>query len=119
MNIAGFNTGLALKFILTPNININQDIVFGISSGAKFIPFIDDFNVKPSRIPISIYANILCGRRIYTINEKNALIVGFNVFYEYMFFNKNDVSKLFAGRNISQHHSLGALLSIGYHFGER
>ena len=36
----------------------------------------------------------------------------------YMFFNKNDAPKLFAGKNISQHHSIGALLSIGFHFGK-
>ncbi len=122
MGIIGINTGLALKFVLTPiflpnAINTNQYFVYGLSAGAKFIPFIGGISEKPSQVPISLYVNLSAERRIYTYDNR-ALSVGVNIFYEYMFFNKNDAPKLFAGRNISQHHSIGALLSIGFHFGK-
>ena len=118
MDIIGINTGLALKFVVTPiflenTMNREQQTVYGISAGAKFIPFINGL----SQVPISLYVNLSSERRIYTY-EKKALVVGINLFYEYMFFNKNDVSKLFASRNINQHHSIGALISVGFHFGE-
>lgn len=122
MDIIGINTGLACKFIVTPMflpnaINTNQSAVYGISAGAKFTPFIDGLNEKLNQIPISLYLNLSAERRIYTYDNR-ALVVGINLFYEYMFFNKNDVSKLFASRNINQHHSIGALISVGFHFGE-
>ena len=118
MDIIGINTGLALKFVVTPiflenTMNREQQTVYGISAGAKFIPFINGL----SQVPISLYVNLSSERRIYTY-EKKALVVGINLFYEYMFFNKNDVYKLFAGKNITQHHSIGVLMSIGFHFGE-
>ena len=122
MDIIGINTGLACKFIVTPMflpnaINTNQYAVYGISAGAKFTPFIDGLNEKLNQVPISLYLNLSAERRIYTYDNR-ALVVGINLFYEYMFFNKNDVSKLFASRNINQHHSIGALISVGFHFGE-
>lgn len=122
MDIIGINTGLACKFIVTPiflpnAINTNQSAVYGLSVGARFIPFIDDINEKPNQVPISLYVNLSVERRIYTYDNR-AFVVGANIFYEYMFFNKNDVSKLFASRNINQHHSIGALISVGFHFGE-
>lgn len=122
MDIIGINTGLACKFIVTPMflpnaINTNQSAVYGISAGAKFTPFIDGLNEKLNQVPISLYLNLSAERRIYTYDNR-ALVVGINLFYEYMFFNKNDVSKLFASRNINQHHSIGALISVGFHFGE-
>ena len=122
MDIIGINTGLACKFIVTlmflPNaINTNQYAVYGLSVGAKFTPFIDGLNEKLNQVPISLYVNLSAERRIYTYDNR-ALVVGINLFYEYMFFNKNDVSKLFASRNINQHHSIGALISVGFHFGE-
>lgn len=122
MDIIGINTGLACKFIVTPMflpnaINTNQSAVYGISAGAKFTPFIDGLNEKLNQVPISLYVNLSAERRIYTYDNR-ALVVGINLFYEYMFFNKNDVSKLFASRNINQHHSIGALISVGFHFGE-
>lgn len=122
MDIIGINTGLACKFIVTPMflpnaINTNQSAVYGISAGAKFTPFIDGLNKKLNQVPISVYVNLSAERRIYTYDNR-ALVVGINLFYEYMFFNKNDVSKLFASRNINQHHSIGALISVGFHFGE-
>lgn len=122
MDIIGINTGLACKFIVTPMflpnaINTNQYAVYGLSVGAKFTPFIDGLNEKLNQIPISLYLNLSAERRIYTYDNR-ALVVGINLFYEYMFFNKNDVSKLFASRNINQHHSIGALISVGFHFGE-
>lgn len=122
MDIIGINTGLACKFIVTPMflpnaINTNQYAVYGISAGAKFTPFIDGLNEKLNQVPISLYVNLSAERRIYTYDNR-ALVVGINLFYEYMFFNKNDVSKLFASRNINQHHSIGALISVGFHFGE-
>lgn len=122
MDIIGINTGLACKFIVTPmflpnTINTNQYAVYGLSVGAKFTPFIDGLNEKLNQIPISLYLNLSAERRIYTYDNR-ALVVGINLFYEYMFFNKNDVSKLFASRNINQHHSIGALISVGFHFGE-
>lgn len=122
MDIMGINTGLACKFIVTPMflpnaINTNQYAVYGLSVGAKFTPFIDGLNEKLNQVPISLYVNLSAERRIYTYDNR-ALVVGINLFYEYMFFNKNDVSKLFASRNINQHHSIGALISVGFHFGE-
>lgn len=122
MDIIGINTGLACKFIVTPMflpnaINTNQSAVYGLSVGAKFTPFIDGLNEKLNQVPISLYVNLSAERRIYTYDNR-ALVVGINLFYEYMFFNKNDVSKLFASRNINQHHSIGALISVGFHFGE-
>lgn len=119
MDIIGINTGLACKFIVTPMflpnaINTNQYAVYGLSVGAKFTPFL---NEKLNQVPISLYLNLSAERRIYTYDNR-ALVVGINLFYEYMFFNKNDVSKLFASRNINQHHSIGALISVGFHFGE-
>lgn len=122
MDIIGINTGLACKFIVTPMflpnaINTNQYAVYGLSVGAKFTPFIDGLNKKLNQVPISVYVNLSAERRIYTYDNR-ALVVGINLFYEYMFFNKNDVSKLFASRNINQHHSIGALISVGFHFGE-
>lgn len=121
MDIIGINTGLACKFIVTPMflpnaINTNQYAVYGLSVGAKFTPFIDGLNEKLNQVPISLYLNLSAERRIYTYD--NRALVGINLFYEYMFFNKNDVSKLFASRNINQHHSIGALISVGFHFGE-
>ena len=122
MDIIGINTGLACKFIVTPMflpnaINTNQYAVYGLSVGAKFTPFIDGLNEKLNQVPISLYLKLSAERRIYTYDNR-ALVVGINLFYEYMFFNKNDVSKLFASRNINQHHSIGALISVGFHFGE-
>lgn len=122
MDIMGINTGLACKFIVTPMflpnaINTNQYAVYGLSVGAKFTPFIDGLNEKLNQVPISLYVNLSAERRIYTYDNRS-LVVGINLFYEYMFFNKNDVSKLFASRNINQHHSIGALISVGFHFGE-
>ena len=122
MDIIGINTGLACKFIVTPMflpnaINTNQYAVYGLSVGAKFTPFIDGLNEKLNQVPISLYLNLSAERRIYTYDNR-ALVVGINLFYEYMFFNKNDVSKLFASRNINQHHSIGALISVGFHFVE-
>lgn len=122
MDIIGINTGLACKFVVTPMflpnaINTNQYAVYGLSVGAKFTPFIDGLNEKLNQVPISLYLNLSAERRIYTYDNR-ALVVGINLFYEYMFFNKNDVSKLFASRNINQHHSIGALISVGFHFGE-
>ncbi|MBW5393016.1 hypothetical protein, partial [Brachyspira pilosicoli] len=122
MDIMGINTGLACKFVVTPMflpnaINTNQYAVYGLSVGAKFTPFIDGINEKLNQVPISLYVNLSVERRIYTYDNR-AFVVGANIFYEYMFFNKNDVSKLFASRNINQHHSIGALISVGFHFGE-
>ena len=122
MDIMSINTGLALKFVAAPMflenaISTNQSVAYGISAGAKFTPFIDGLNEKLNQVPISLYFNLSAERRIYTYDNR-ALVVGINLFYEYMFFNKNDVSKLFASRSISKHHSIGALISVGFHFGE-
>ncbi|MEI0532132.1 hypothetical protein R4I97_11290 [Brachyspira pilosicoli] len=122
MDIMSINTGLACKFVVAPiffenAMNVNQYNVYGISTGAKFTPFIDGLNEKLNQVPISLYVNLSAERRIYTYDNR-ALVVGINLFYEYMFFNKNDVSKLFASRSISKHHSIGALISVGFHFGE-
>lgn len=121
MDIIGINTGLACKFVIAPMflpnaINTNLYAVYGISAGAKFTPFIDGINGKLNQVPISLYVNLSDEIRIYTYDNR-AFVVGINLFYEYMFFNKNDVSKLFASRNISKHHSIGALISVGFHFG--
>ena len=122
MDIIGINTGLALKFVVAPMFlenafNSNQYTVYGLSAGAKFTPFIDGLNEKLNQVPISLYFNLSAERRIYTYDNR-ALVVGINLFYEYMFFNKNDVSKLFASRSITKHHSIGALISVGFHFGK-
>ena len=80
MDIIGINTGLALKFVVTPiflenTMNREQQTVYGISAGAKFIPFINGL----SQVPISLYVNLSSERRIYTY-EKKALVVGIKAF---------------------------------------
>ena len=108
---------MALKFIFTPVLNSKIDLVFGLSSGVKFIPIIDD--IKPNKVPISPYVNLFLENRIYNVNETLAIVYGLNIFYEYMIFDKSDINNLFGGYNINQHHSIGAMLSIGIHFGKR
>lgn len=108
--------GLALKFILTDNIS-PVDLAFGVASGVKFIPLIEGIR-KPTKIPYSPYVRLFLEDRIY-VTEKMALIAGLDIYYEYMFFDKNDRNRLFAGYNINKHHSLGADITIGLHFGKR
>lgn len=119
LEAGGITTGLALKFIFTPVLNSKIDLVFGLSSGVKFIPIIDDLNIKPNKVPISPYVNLFLENRIYNINETLAFVYGINIFYEYMIFDKSDINNLFGGYNINQHHSIGAMLSVGIHFGKR
>lgn len=110
-------TGLAFKFVLGGNTSI-VDMAFGVASGVKFIPIIDDFNIKPSKIPFSPYVRLFLEDRIYS-SEKIATVVGLDISYEYMFFDKADRNKLFAGYDINKHHSLGLNLTIGVRFGNR
>lgn len=93
-------------------------MALGLASGVKFIPIIDDLKIKPNKVPFSPYVKLFFEDRIYT-TEKAALVVGFDIFYEYMFFDKNDRNRLFAGYNINQHHSIGANATIGLRFGKR
>ena len=83
LEAGGITTGLALKFIFTPVLNSKIDLVFGLSSGVKFIPIIDDLNIKPNKVPISPYVNLFLENRIYNINETLAFVYGINIFYEY------------------------------------
>lgn len=109
--------GLALKFILTGEPSSPVDLAFGVASGVKFIPLIEGIR-KPTKIPYSPYVRLFLEDRIY-VTEKMALIAGLDIYYEYMFFDKNDRNRLFAGYNINKHHSLGADITIGLHFGKR
>ena len=118
IDAGGIYTGLAFKFVLTENPSSTVDLAFGVASGVKFIPIIDDFNIKPNKVPFSPYVRLFLEDRIYT-TEKIALVIGLDIFYEYMFFDKNDRNRLFAGYNINQHHSVGANFTIGLRFGKR
>ena len=114
----GVYTGLAFKFVLSKNPSSIVDMALGLASGVKFIPIIDDFNIKPNKVPFSPYVKLFFEDRIYT-TEKISLVAGFDIFYEYMFFDKSDRNRLFAGYNINQHHSIGANATIGLRFGKR
>ncbi|TXJ61777.1 hypothetical protein EPJ74_01165 [Brachyspira aalborgi] len=114
----GVYTGLAFKFVLSKNPSSIVDMAFGLASGVKFIPIIDDLKIKPNKVPFSPYVRLFLEDRIYT-TEKAALVAGFDIYYEYMFFDKNDRNRLFAGYNINQHHSIGANATIGLRFGKR
>ena len=118
IDAGGIYTGLAFKFVLNKNPSSIVDLAFGVASGVKFIPIIDDFNIKPNKVPFSPYVRLFLEDRIYT-TEKIAVVVGLDIFYEYMFFDKNDRNRLFAGYNINQHHSVGANFTIGLRFGKR
>ena len=109
--------GLALKFILMGEPSSPVDLAFGVASGVKFIPLIEGVR-KLTKIPYSPYVRLFLEDRIY-VTEKMALIAGLDIYYEYMFFDKNDRNRLFAGYNINKHHSLGADITIGLHFGKR
>ena len=114
----GVYTGLAFKFVLSKNPSSIVDMAFGLASGVKFIPIIDDLKIKPNKVPFSPYVKLFFEDRIYT-TEKISLVAGFDIYYEYMFFDKNDRNRLFAGYNINQHHSVGANATIGLRFGKR
>ena len=118
IDAGGIYTGLAFKFVLNKNPSSIVDMAFGVASGVKFIPIIDDFNIKPNKVPFSPYVRLFLEDRIYT-TEKIAVVVGLDIFYEYMFFDKSDRNRLFAGYNINQHHSVGANFTIGLRFGKR
>ena len=114
----GVYTGLAFKFVLSKNPSSIVDMALGLASGVKFIPIIDDLKIKPNKVPFSPYVKLFFEDRIYT-TEKISLVVGFDIYYEYMFFDKSDRNRLFAGYNINQHHSIGANATIGFRFGKR
>ena len=114
----GVYTGLAFKFVLSKNPSSIVDMALGLASGVKFIPIIDDLKIKPNKVPFSPYVKLFFEDRIYT-TEKISLVAGFDIYYEYMFFDKNDRNRLFAGYNINQHHSIGANATIGFRFGKR
>ena len=114
----GVYTGLAFKFVLSKNPSSIVDMTLGLASGVKFIPIIDDLKIKPNKVPFSPYVKLFFEDRIYT-TEKISLVAGFDIYYEYMFFDKNDRNRLFAGYNINQHHSIGANATIGLRFGKR
>ena len=108
--------GLALKFILTGDTPM-VDLAVGLASGVKLTPLIEGVR-RPTKIPYSPYVRLFLEDRIY-VTENLALIAGLDIFYEYMFFDKSDRNRLFAGYNINKHHSLGADIMIGLHFGKR
>ena len=114
----GVYTGLAFKFVFSKNPSSIVDMALGLASGIKFIPIIDDLKIKPNKVPFSPYVKLFFENRIYT-TEKISLVAGFDIYYEYMFFDKNDRNRLFAGYNINQHHSIGANATIGLRFGKR
>ena len=118
IDAGGIYTGLAFKFILNKNPSSIVDLAFGVASGVKFIPIIDDFNIKPNKVPFSPYVRLFLEDRIY-MTEKTALVIGLDIFYEYIFFDKSDRNRLFAGYNINRHHSVGANFTIGLRFGKR
>jgi len=108
--------GFFFFFFLNPSSIV--DMALGVASGVKFIPIIDDLKIKPNKVPFSPYVRLFLEDRIYT-TEKISLVAGLDIYYEYMFFDKNDRNRLFAGYNINQHHSIGANATIGLRFGKR
>lgn len=116
----GIYTGLALEFIFSPSLTSKQDLVVGVASGARFLPVVDVDNTdtKLNKVPISPYVKLFFEDRIYG-NDKFAFVVGIGLSYEYMFFDKADSVKLFGVANIKEHHSIGKMISIGFHFGNR
>lgn len=114
----GIFTGLALKFIFSPSLNSKQDLVLGVASGARFIPVVDYLDTKVNKTPISPYVKLFFEDRIYG-NDKFAFVVGFGLYYEYMIFDKSDSLKLFGVNNVKQHHSIGEMITLGFHFGKR
>ena len=108
--------GLALKFILKGDIPI-IDLAVGLASGVKFSPLIEGVR-KPAKIPYSPYVRLFLEDRIF-VTERIATVVGLSLYYEYMFFDKSDRNRLFAGYDINKHHSIGVDLTIGMHFGKR
>ena len=114
----GIFTGLALKFIFSPSLNSKQDLVLGVASGARFIPVVDYLDTKVNKTPISPYVKLFFEDRIYG-NDKFAFVVGFGLYYEYMIFDKSDSLKLFGVNNVKQHHSIGKMITLGFHFGKR
>ena len=93
------------------------DLAVGLASGVKLTPLIEGVR-RPTKIPYSPYVRLFLEDRIY-VTEKIALIAGLDIYYEYMFFDKSDRNRLFAGYNINKHHSLGIAVTIGLHFGQR
>lgn len=118
MDAVGLYTGLALKLVLNENKYSSINTAVGLASGVKFLPIIEGFKIKPNKVPFYPYVRLFVEDRIF-ISEKTALIVGVDIFYEYMFFDKSDRNRLFAGYNINQHHSIGANIYIGARFGKR
>ena len=114
----GIFTGLALKFIFSPSLNSKQDLVLGLASGARFIPVVDYLDTKLNKVPISPYVKLFFEDRIYG-NDKFAFVVGFSLYYEYMIFDRSDSMKLFGVNNVKQHHSIGEMVTLGFHFGKR
>ena len=114
----GIFTGLALKFIFSPSLNSKQDLVFGMASGVRFIPVIDCLDSKVNKAPISPYVKLFFEDRIYG-NDKFAFVVGFGIYYEYMIFDKSDSFNLFGVNNVKQYHSIGEMITLGFHFGKR
>lgn len=117
MGSLGVYTGLALEFIFSPSLTSKQDLVVGVASGAKFIADVDT-DTKLNKVPISPYVKLFFEDRIYG-NDKFAFVVGIGFSYEYMFFDKADSVKLFSVANLKGYHSIGEMISIGFHFGNR
>ena len=115
----GINTGMISIAHPDEKYKINKLDTTELYGGLalKFIPLIEGIR-RPTKIPYSPYVRLFVEDRIYA-TEKIALVAGLDIYYEYMFFDKNDRNRLFAGYNINQHHSIGADITVGLHFGKR
>lgn len=120
IDILSLYTGIGLKFEFNSfksNLALPANMAIGIASGAKYgILTGEDLNLN--RIPISAYVRLTLEDRFYQ-TEKYAFLVSLDMFYEYMFFNKNDMNKLFNSYNVKDYHSIGFTLGIGMMFGNK
>ncbi len=120
IDVFGFYTGIGLKFefnAFQSYLALPANMALGIAAGAKYGAFTgNDLNL--SRIPISVYTRLTFEDRFYQ-TEKYAFLVSVDLFYEYMFFNKNDVNKLFYMYDVKDYHSVGAAIGVGMLFGNK
>lgn len=120
IDILGLYTGIGLKFEFNTfqnNLALPANMALGIASGAKY-GILTGSGLNLNRIPISSYVRLTFEDRLYQ-TEKYAFLVSIDLFYEYMFFNKDDVNKLFYQYDVKNYHSVGFNLGIGMLFGKK
>ena len=121
IDILSLYTGIGLKFEFhnfKSNFILPANMTLGIASGAKYGVLTGNNNFNLNRIPISVYARLTLEDRFYQ-TEKYAFLVSLDLFYEYMFFNRNDINKLFYSYDVKNYHSVGFTLGLGMMFGNK